>query len=64
MPRPKRVLNAFTAREVNEITGLSRPMIDYLLRMDFLHPCYADGAPRRRDFAWRAQQYRGAILDQ
>ena len=43
MPVPKRVLNAFTAKEVQAITGLSLPMIDYLLRAGFLTPAYGAG---------------------
>ena len=43
MPLPKRVLNAFTARELHNITGLSLPMVDYLLRMDYLKPSYGHG---------------------
>jgi DNA-binding transcriptional MerR regulator len=46
MPRPKRLLNAFTATEVNGITGLSRPMIDYLSREGYLCPSYAGGRVR------------------
>jgi DNA-binding transcriptional MerR regulator len=44
MPVPKQVLNAFPAREVNQITGLSLPMLDYLSRMRYLKPTYGDGA--------------------
>lgn len=47
MPSTRPVLNAFTAKEVQEITGLSRPMIDYLLRAGFLRPHYAVGPGRR-----------------
>lgn len=47
MPRAKRVLNAFTAKEVTAITGLSMPMINYLRRMDFLVPAYAQEPGRR-----------------
>jgi DNA-binding transcriptional MerR regulator len=43
MPLPKVVLNAFPPREVNQITGLSLPMLDYLSRMDFLRPSYSVG---------------------
>lgn len=43
MPEPKRLLNAFTPRELHEITGLSMPMIDYLLRMNYLKPAYGHG---------------------
>jgi DNA-binding transcriptional MerR regulator len=40
MPIAKAVLNAFSAREVNMITGLSLPMIDYLSRIQYLEPSY------------------------
>jgi DNA-binding transcriptional MerR regulator len=40
MPKARSVLNGFTAAEMREITGLSLPMIDYLLRMGFLRPAY------------------------
>lgn len=48
MPRAARVLNGFTAEDLHKITGLSRPMIDYLLRAGFLRPHYNDesGNPR------------------
>lgn len=49
MPKVRTVLNGFTASEVNTITGLSRPMIDYLSRHEFLRPAYsAPGNPRGR----------------
>lgn len=41
MPIPHDVLNAFPAREVSRITGLSLPMIDYLLREGLLRPSYS-----------------------
>lgn len=47
MPKAKRLLNAFTAKEVNTITGLSRPMIEYLRRSDFLTPAYQETPGRR-----------------
>jgi DNA-binding transcriptional MerR regulator len=47
MPQPKRLLNAFTARDVESLTGLSLPMIDYLRRSDFLVPAYEEGQGRR-----------------
>lgn len=43
MPIPRVVHNAFTAREMHAITGLSMPMINYLRRMDFLTPAYNRG---------------------
>ena len=47
MPLARRVLNAFTAREVGDITGLSLPMINYLRREDMLVPSYGEGEGRR-----------------
>jgi DNA-binding transcriptional MerR regulator len=47
MPVPRKVLNAFPAREVSRITGLSLPMIDYLLREDLLRPSYGSETGRR-----------------
>ncbi|HUN99134.1 MAG TPA: MerR family transcriptional regulator [Bradyrhizobium sp.] len=47
MPIARNVLNAFTAVEVSRITGLSAPMIDYLLREKLLSPSYAGKASRR-----------------
>lgn len=47
MPIARRATNAFTAREVSDITGLSMPMVDYLLRAGFLRPAY-DERPGRR----------------
>jgi len=47
MPKPREVLNGFTAAEVREISGLSLPMIDYLLRMGFLTPAYIGPIGRR-----------------
>lgn len=41
MPLPRKVLNGFTAAEVHVISGLSRPMIEYLKRHGFLEPAYA-----------------------
>jgi DNA-binding transcriptional MerR regulator len=40
MPTAKNLLNLFSAREVNAITGLSLPMIDYLSRIEYLQPSY------------------------
>ncbi len=40
MPKVRKVLNGFTAAEVHGITGLSKPMIDYLRREGFLQPAY------------------------
>jgi len=59
MPRARKVLNAFTAREVHEITGLSRYMVDYLARDGYLEPHYADGRVRGRV---RYYSYRDLII--
>lgn len=40
MPSPKAYANAFSAHEVQAITRLSLPMIDYLARIGFLRPAY------------------------
>jgi DNA-binding transcriptional MerR regulator len=40
MPKPRRVLNAFPVEEVTRITGISRPMVDYLTKQGFLTPAY------------------------
>jgi len=48
MPKPKRVLNAFTAQQVNKITGLSVHMINYLAREGYLLPAYDQGRIRGR----------------
>ena len=47
MPIPQRVINAFTAREVSAITGLTLPMVNYLRREEMLVPSYGDGEGRR-----------------
>lgn len=47
MPAARAAKNAFTAQEVRAITGLSLPMIDYLLRTGFLRPAYMNGTGRR-----------------
>jgi DNA-binding transcriptional MerR regulator len=41
MPLPRSTLNGFTASEVESVSGLSRPMIDYLNRYGFLRAAYA-----------------------
>jgi DNA-binding transcriptional MerR regulator len=43
MPRPRKVLNAFTAQEVKEITGISVHMVNYLCRSGYLRPFYGQG---------------------
>lgn len=49
MPKPRPVLNGFTAAEVSTVSGLSRPMIEYLNRHGYLRPAYApDDNPRGR----------------
>jgi DNA-binding transcriptional MerR regulator len=46
MPKPKRVLNAFTAQQVQQVAGLSVHMINYLAREGYLVPTYAQGSVR------------------
>jgi DNA-binding transcriptional MerR regulator len=46
MPKPKRVLNGFTAQQVRKITGLSVHMINYLARDGYLVATYAQGHVR------------------
>jgi DNA-binding transcriptional MerR regulator len=46
MPKPKRVLNAFTAQQVKKITGISVHMINYLAREGYLLPTYEQGHVR------------------
>ncbi len=49
MPKPRIALNGFTAAEVNAVSGLSRPMIEYLNRHGYLRPAYApEDNPRGR----------------
>ncbi len=48
MPQARKVLNAFTAREVSKITGTSIHMIDYLAREGYLTPHYDQGRVRGR----------------
>jgi DNA-binding transcriptional MerR regulator len=57
MPRPRDVLNAFTADEVTSITGLSRPMVDYLATQAFLRPAYVDETRGK----WRPGRIRGRV---
>jgi DNA-binding transcriptional MerR regulator len=60
MPRERKVLNAFPAHEVTEITGLSGPMIDYLAREGFLEPTY--GNPDRTRGKVRYYSYRDLVV--
>ena len=56
MPLPKDVINAFTAGDVHDITGISLHMLDYLCRHGYLRPAYARGARTRgkvRYFSYR-----------
>jgi DNA-binding transcriptional MerR regulator len=48
MPQTRKVLNAFTVREVSKITGTSIHMIDYLAREGYLGPHYDQGRVRGR----------------
>jgi len=59
MPIAKNVVDAFTAAEVEQISGLSRPMLDYLRRMDFIRPAY--GSEERRRGKVRYYSYRDLV---
>lgn len=60
MARAKKVLNAFPANEVTSITGLSRPMVDYLSHEGFLRPAY--GNHERRRGRVRYYSYRDLVV--
>jgi len=45
---PRKVANAFTAKEVRRISGLSIHMIDYLAREGYLEPTYHQGPTQER----------------
>ena len=60
MPVARDVLNAFTASEVSRITGLSTPMIDYLLRERMLRPSYGSGLGTRGKV--RYYSYRDLVI--
>lgn len=47
MPRPKSFSNAFTCGEVAELTGLTKPMVNYLAHAGFLAASYRPGSSRR-----------------
>lgn len=59
MPKPKNILNAFTAQELHEITGLSVHMINYLRRHQILQPAYGQSVKARG--AVRYYSYRDAV---
>jgi DNA-binding transcriptional MerR regulator len=60
MPLAREVLNGFTASEVQTISGLSKPMVDYLKRHAFLLPSYASpDNPRGRV---RFYSYRDLVI--
>jgi DNA-binding transcriptional MerR regulator len=46
VPTPRRVLNAFTAKSVHKITGISVHMLNYLCRHGYLKPAYV---PRKNE---------------
>jgi DNA-binding transcriptional MerR regulator len=60
MPRPRRVLNAFTANEVRQITGISVHMINYLCRARYLEPFYGQGTRGKVRF----YSYRDLVIAQ
>src|SRR5947209_6423673 len=59
MPKPRPVLNAFTAHQVTAITGLSIHMINYLAREGYLRPAYDQGHVRGRT---RYYSYRDLVV--
>jgi DNA-binding transcriptional MerR regulator len=60
MPRARRVLNAFTVEELTLITGISRPMVDYLTKQGFLTPTYGGGDGKRGEV--RYYSYRDLVV--
>ena len=67
MPKSKQFLNAFTKREVHEITGLSLPMVDYLEAHGYLRPAYRDetnGVTTRDHGRVRYYSYRDLVVAQ
>jgi DNA-binding transcriptional MerR regulator len=59
MPKPKPVLNAFTAQQVKVITGLSVHMVNYLAREGYLTPAYDQGHIRGKT---RYYSYRDLVV--
>jgi DNA-binding transcriptional MerR regulator len=56
MPAEKRVLNAFTSKEVRQITGVTAPMLDYLCRFGYLRAAHVKRGPKQgrvRYFSYR-----------
>lgn len=56
MPVPRRVLNGFTADDVQKITGITSAMLNYLCRHGYLEPAYRVRRPTRgkvRYFSYR-----------
>jgi DNA-binding transcriptional MerR regulator len=60
MPRPRRVLNAFTADEVHEITGITVHMLNYLARAGYVEPFYGEGVRGKVRF----YSYRDLVIAQ
>lgn len=47
MPVARAFANAFTCREVAQLTGLTKPMVNYLAQAGFLEASYRPGSGRR-----------------
>lgn len=47
MPRPRAFSNAFTCQEVADLTGLTKPMVNYLAQSGFLEASYRPGSSKR-----------------
>ena len=65
MPKSKQFLNGFTKKELNAISGLSLPMIDYLGRHGYLCPTYCDetsGQSHRDRGRVRYYSYRDLVV--
>jgi len=60
MPSPRRVLNAFTAEEVHDITGITVHMLNYLARAGYVEPFYGHGVRGRVRF----YSYRDLVIAQ
>ena len=56
MPRARTLVNAFTPKDVQNITGITSHMLNYLCRHGYLRPAYATGKRARgkvRYFSYR-----------
>lgn len=60
MPVPRSFCNAFTCSEVSDLSGLSRPMVNYLAKAGYLVPSYPRGRAARG--ATRYYSYRDLMV--